>query len=87
MYRKTAGSLIYLTITRLDLSYAIEFMSQFMKKPCKGHLDAIQRVLRYVKFTCMYVCSMREDKALPCMDIQILIGLKMPWIGKEQLVM
>ena len=54
MYRQLVGSLIYLTITRPHLSYAIGFMSQFMQNPCEGHLDVVQRVLRYVKSTCMY---------------------------------
>ena len=29
MYRKMAGSLIYMTIMRPDLSYAVELVSQF----------------------------------------------------------
>ena len=41
MYRQMVGSLIYLTITRSNLSYAIGIMSQFMQNPCKGYLDAV----------------------------------------------
>jgi hypothetical protein len=33
MYIRILGSLIYMTITRLDLSYAIGVMSQFMQTP------------------------------------------------------
>ena len=41
LYRKIVGGLIYLTITRPDLSYAIGLVSQFMQKPCKSHLYVI----------------------------------------------
>ncbi|MCO5573544.1 hypothetical protein L7F22_027315 [Adiantum nelumboides] len=54
MYCKMVGSLIYLTITRPDLSYAVGVVSQFMQKPCKSHLDAVRRIMRYVKATVSY---------------------------------
>ena len=41
MYRKSAGSLIYLTITQPDLSYIIGLHSQFMQAPKKPHLDGV----------------------------------------------
>lgn len=44
-YRKLVGRLIYLTITRPDLSYAVHILSQFMNAPC---LDVF-KVLRYIK--------------------------------------
>jgi hypothetical protein len=51
MYRQSVGSLIYLTITRLDLSYSVGLESQFMQLPRKPHLDAVRRTLRYVRGT------------------------------------
>ena len=54
MYRKMVGSLIYLTITRPDLSYSVGVISQFMQSPRKPHLDAVCRILRYVKGTIMF---------------------------------
>jgi hypothetical protein len=43
------GKLIYLSVTRLDISYSISQISKFMHSPRKSHLDAIDRILRYLK--------------------------------------
>ncbi len=51
MYRRIVGSLIYMTITRPDLSYAVGVVSQSMQTPRKSHLDAMRRILRYIKHT------------------------------------
>ena len=62
MYRKMVGSLIYLNITRLDLSYVAGIVSQFMQSPCKTHLDAVMRILRYIKTTCTYRLRYEKGK-------------------------
>ena len=49
MYRQLVGNLIYLTLTRPDISYAISVMSRYMQNPKKPHLEAVRRILRYVK--------------------------------------
>ena len=48
-YQKLIGKLIYLTITRPDISYSVQVLSQFMHRPCKIHLDIAFRLLRYLK--------------------------------------
>ncbi|CAL8153285.1 unnamed protein product [Prunus armeniaca] len=41
-YRKLVGSLIYLTITRPDISYAVHTVSKFMQAPMHLHLSVLQ---------------------------------------------
>ncbi|XP_019189506.1 PREDICTED: uncharacterized protein LOC109183902 [Ipomoea nil] len=50
-YRRLVGALQYLTITRPDLSYAVNRLSQFMHTPTADHWALLKRVLRYVKGT------------------------------------
>jgi len=50
-YRQLIGSLIYLTTTRPNISFAIGILSWFMQKSCEGHWNAAKNVLRYLKGT------------------------------------
>lgn len=54
MYRQLVGSLIYLTLTRPDISYTVGVMSRYMQNPKKSHLEGVRRILRYVKSTLGY---------------------------------
>lgn len=51
MYRQLVGSLTYLTLTRPDIAFAVGVASRFMQKPKKSHLEAVRRILRYIKGT------------------------------------
>ncbi|KAJ7560799.1 hypothetical protein O6H91_04G146800 [Diphasiastrum complanatum] len=51
LYRSLIGSLIWLTITRPDLSYCVHKLSQFMQDPKIQHWKMAKRVLRYVSST------------------------------------
>ncbi|RVW20289.1 Retrovirus-related Pol polyprotein from transposon RE1 [Vitis vinifera] len=51
LYRKLVGSLVYLTITRLDISFAVQQVSQFLQTPRHLHLAAVRRIMRYVQGT------------------------------------
>ena len=48
-YQKLVGRLMYLVHTRPDLAYALSIVSQFMHNPGEQHMNAVMRILRYLK--------------------------------------
>jgi hypothetical protein len=50
-YQRLVGKLIYLSHTRPDISYGASLVSQFMHCPSKDHMDAVGRILQYLKST------------------------------------
>lgn len=63
-YRKILGALQYLNLTRPDLSFAINKLSQFMHKPTTLHLQHLKRMLRYLKSTLNYGILLRKPTSL-----------------------
>ncbi|XP_057975461.1 uncharacterized mitochondrial protein AtMg00810-like [Malania oleifera] len=50
-FRRLIGRFLYLTITRPDIAFSVQALSQFMANPSTLHLRAAERVLRYIKST------------------------------------
>ena len=48
-YQRLVGRMLYLKITRLDISFVVQHLSQFMHAPKKSHYDAALHVVRYIK--------------------------------------
>ncbi|KAL8121742.1 hypothetical protein AgCh_018473 [Apium graveolens] len=48
-YRRLVGRLIYLAVTRPDLSYTVHILSQFLQNPRQEHWDAALHTVRYLK--------------------------------------
>ncbi|KAJ9556676.1 hypothetical protein OSB04_011290, partial [Centaurea solstitialis] len=50
-YQRLGGKLIYLAHTRPDIAYAVGVVSQFMHQPQKEHMEAVMRIIQYLKGT------------------------------------
>jgi hypothetical protein len=48
-YQRLVGKLIYLSHTRPDIAYAVSVVSQFMHNLSEDHMNAVVRILRYLK--------------------------------------
>ncbi|XP_017982353.1 PREDICTED: uncharacterized mitochondrial protein AtMg00810-like [Theobroma cacao] len=63
-YRKLIGSLQYLSLTRLDITYAINKLSQFMHSLTLTHWSSLKRILRYLKGTIHHGLHLNKQSSL-----------------------
>lgn len=50
-YKSLVDGLRYLVHTRHDVAYSVRIVSRYMKRPTKLNMDAVKRILRYIKGT------------------------------------
>ena len=48
-YQRLVGKLIYLSHTRPDIAYSVSVVIRFMHSPSNRHMEAVMRILRYLK--------------------------------------
>jgi hypothetical protein len=76
LYRQLVGSLLYLTHSRPDLSYAVGAVSRFMQEPHELHWKDAKCILRYVQGTITFGIHYAVDSTL------YLIGFTdSDWVG------
>ncbi|XP_051228862.1 uncharacterized mitochondrial protein AtMg00810-like [Lolium perenne] len=62
-YRSLAGALQYLTLTRPDISYAVQQVCLHMHAPRMSHLALVKRVLRYLHGTMDFVLHLHASSS------------------------
>jgi hypothetical protein len=50
-YKSVIGSLLYLTVTRSDIQFAVCLCAHFQASPHTSHWQAVQWIFRYLKST------------------------------------
>ncbi|KAH9718111.1 retrovirus-related pol polyprotein from transposon RE1 [Citrus sinensis] len=64
LYRSIIGSLQYAVLTRPELAFSVNKLSQFMSDPRQPHWVACKRVLRYLKNTMNMCLSFKKSEHL-----------------------
>ena len=80
LYKQLVGSLIYLTVTRPDISYAIHAVSQFMVAPRFPHYVVVLKILRYLKDTIFDSLHFSSHSSLTLQTYLMQIGQVIPLI-------
>ncbi|RVW84719.1 Retrovirus-related Pol polyprotein from transposon RE1 [Vitis vinifera] len=48
-YQRLVRKLIYLSHTRPNIAFAVSVVSQYMHAPCEEHMEAVYRIMKYLK--------------------------------------
>ena len=64
-YYQLISILIYLTVTRLDISHAMSMVSKFMDAPCFIHYATVLWIIQYVKGTLYH--GLHYSSRAPCL--------------------
>ncbi|KAJ0753710.1 putative RNA-directed DNA polymerase [Helianthus annuus] len=62
-YRQIVGALQYASLSRPDITFAVNKVCQFMQTPTENHWSAVKRILRYLKGTSHFGLLIRHDSA------------------------
>eukprot|EP00253_Pinus_taeda_P007464 PITA_07464 len=70
LYCQLVGKHLYLIHTRLDLSFAVGLVSQFMQNPCESHWKAAKRILHYVRGPITWACKKQGAISLSLAEVE-----------------
>ena len=75
-FQSLAGALQYLTFTRPDIPYAVQQVCLHMHDPREPHLNAVKRILRYLRGTLDYGLLLRRSSAA-----ELVVYTDADWAG------
>jgi hypothetical protein len=64
MYRCMIGSLLYLTTSRPDITFAVGVCARYQAEPKMSHLTQVKRILKYINSTSDYEILYSSMKTL-----------------------
>uniref|UniRef100_A0A3Q7GD21 Reverse transcriptase Ty1/copia-type domain-containing protein n=1 Tax=Solanum lycopersicum TaxID=4081 RepID=A0A3Q7GD21_SOLLC len=70
-YQRLIGKLLYLTMTRPDIAFIVQVLSQYMHSPKSSHMEAALRVVRYIKGTAglgLFMSSNKDNEMVAYCD-------------------
>ncbi|XP_071719071.1 secreted RxLR effector protein 161-like [Rutidosis leptorrhynchoides] len=77
-YQRMVGKLIYLVHTRPDIAHAVGVVSQFMQQPHVHHMEAVIRIIRYLKKTADHGVIFKRNE-----DLRTQIYTDASWAGEK----
>ncbi|XP_020675535.1 uncharacterized protein LOC110094611, partial [Dendrobium catenatum] len=77
-YRQITGALQYLTITRPDITYAVNVLCQNMHNPAQEHMHMLKKLLRYIKGTVNFGIPVTSE------PLQVYSYSDADWAGDKQ---
>ena len=80
-YHHLVGSLVYLAVTRSDISYPVHILSQFVSAPTSVHYSHLFRVLRYLRGTISHRLFFPRSSSLQLQAYSDSRGLVIPLIA------
>ncbi|KAJ0600057.1 putative RNA-directed DNA polymerase [Helianthus annuus] len=60
-YRQVVGALQYVTLSRPDITYAVNKVCQFMHSPTENQWSVVKRILRYLKGTATHGLLLKQQ--------------------------
>ncbi|GJR07274.1 uncharacterized mitochondrial protein-like protein [Tanacetum coccineum] len=78
LYCSLVGALQYLTITKPELSYAVNQVSKFLHAPTNDYFQAVKRILRYVKGNLSFGLAFNRS---PCVNLVSWSAKKQPTVS------
>ncbi|XP_068319555.1 uncharacterized mitochondrial protein AtMg00810-like [Pyrus communis] len=78
VYRQIMGNLLYVTATRIDITFDASLLARFMHCSTKKHLEITKRVMRYIQGTIDYEIEFEKGKQAILIDYYDI-----DWSGSE----